>query len=356
MDMDTPDNATPVVPPAALVPAAPPPAPRRPASGIAAIVLAFIAAGVAAAALWQVGSLDRSNDAAAAETAQVKTDLDTLRRGADLDKRDRDALRQRLVDAENVNKSLREELFGVTERARVLEDAIANLAEKRLSGHDALLLDEAELVLLLAKERFELFNDSAAAERAYRIADATLAAVEDPAFATVRETLGVELRELAEMKQRAPGSGLADIEQLRTQLPALESTQATGQAASSSRLSRVLGQFVRISHTGESAIGARDPVLLRGLIGLDLRAAELALLERDGAAAHAALARAKTQIEAAFDRDAPNVQRALATLDRLGAVEPPPAPAQLGATLKELRNLRSTHNLGSSATAGGAVP
>ncbi|HVJ61941.1 MAG TPA: uroporphyrinogen-III C-methyltransferase [Tahibacter sp.] len=357
MDMDTPDSATPALPPSEPAAAATATVSNPPRSRLApiALIAALAAAGIGGLAWWQASSLDRSSTAAAQEAQLLRTDLDGLRRNTDLDRRDRDQLRQRLTDAENVNKSLREELLGVTERARVLEDAIANLADKRLSGHDSLLLNEAELVLLLAKERFELFRDSAAAERAYRLADTALAAVEDPAFATVRETLAVELRELAELKQAPQGGGIAELERLRQSLPSLDTTQSAG-APTQSRLARVLGQFVRVSHTGEAGVAARDPVLLRGLIGLDLRAAELALLERNDTALHEALARARAQIAGAFDANAANVQHALATLDRLGAAAPPPAAVELGATLKELRNLRSTHTLSTGAPRDGAEP
>lgn len=360
MDMDTPDSATPAQPPSEPQAAAPASTPSNPprSSPLAplALVVALAAAGIGGYAWWQAATLSGTSGDAAHQTELLRTDLDGIRRAADLDRRDRDALRQRLADAESVNKSLREELLGVTERARVLEDAIANLADKRLSGHDALLLNEAELVLLLAKERFELFNDAAAAERAYRLADAALASVEDPAFATVRETLAVELRTLAELKQAPQGTGIAELEKLRESLPSLETPQsaAANAAQNPSRLSRVLGQFVRISHAGEAGVAARDPVLLRGLIGLDLRAAELALLERNDTAQHAALARARAQLENAFDREAPNVKAAIATLERLGAAAPPPPPVELGATLKELRNLRSTHTLSRDAPDGAA--
>ena len=54
---------------------------------------------------------------------------------------------KRLGDAAAVNRSLREELLGQSERTRNLEDAVAKLAEKSLSGHDAMLLDETESLL-----------------------------------------------------------------------------------------------------------------------------------------------------------------------------------------------------------------
>ena len=58
---------------------------------------------------------------------------------------ERRALRDRLRDADDVNRGMREELLGQNERLRNLEDAVAKLSEKSLSGHDAMLLDEAEI-------------------------------------------------------------------------------------------------------------------------------------------------------------------------------------------------------------------
>ena len=87
-------------------------------------------------------------------------------------------------------------LAGMGERASLLEDAVARLADNRLRGEVSLRLNEAEFLLLLGEERLRLFDDSNAAIQAYSLADAALAGLDDPVLATVRQTLAQELATL----------------------------------------------------------------------------------------------------------------------------------------------------------------
>ena len=361
MDMDTPDSAppapssAPAVPPRSVSPA------KRPLVAGISLVLAVGAVVVAGLAWWRSAADSAAGAAAATDIALLRTDVDGQRRALEQERRERDQLRQRLADAEGINKTLREEVLGVSERARVLEDAIANIADKRLSGHDALLINAAEMVLLLAEQRFELFHDAAAAARAYRIADTALAALQDPAFATVRETLAVELRGLEQMNQPAEGAALAELAQLREQVVRLPLAAALDRrnAGDDSRLWRALGQFVRITRITRSGEGGTvaDPALLRNFVVLELRGAELALLERDDRALHAALERARVQLRDGFAADDAAVAATLAGLDRLAGrtVVAAPTPV-LGATLKELRNLRAAQGMRTAPAAPAALP
>lgn len=357
MDMDTPDTAAPAPSPAPA-PHAPAPARRSPLAGIA-LLTAVVAVATGGIAWWRAAADGAAGAAVATDIALARTDIDGLRRAIELDRRERELLRQRLADGENINKTLREEVLGVSERARVLEDAIANLADRRLSGHDALLLNEAELVLLLAQQRFELFQDAAAAARAYRIADAALTALQDPAFATVRETLAVELRSLEQINQPSQAAALAELAALRGQVAHLPLAAALDrrEAGSDSKIWRVLGQFVRITRTGPGGGGVADPALLRNFVGLELRSAELALLERNDAALQAALDRAAAQLSDGFAADDAAVAAVLTGLDRLRAQHAVAAPLPtLGVTLKELRNLRAAQGLRAAPTPAPAPP
>ncbi len=342
MDMDTP-AAT-----ASSAPAAPrASAPRRYGFTLLLTSLALLGAGDA---VWRTIAFERVSGGIEANTAAVRAELEALNRRVDQSNRDREALRQRLDDASGVNKALREEVLGVSERARVLEDAVANLAERRLSGHDGVLLDEAELLLMLGQDRYALFRDAAAAALAFHHADAALAAVDDPAFTGVRETVAVETKALEAQPLPGASGGIAELERLRAQLDSLVlAHEAIAPATDNdSRLWRVLGRFVRISHDPATPLGTRDRGLARNLITLDLRNAEAALLARDMDGYRAALQRARGAFAATFDGQAEATKSALAALDRLGNIEPPPAPIELGAALKELRNLRATHSLGRS--------
>jgi len=79
---------------------------------------------------------------------------------------------------------------------------------------------------------------------------------------------------------------------------------------------------------------------------VDLEEAQAAALARDESRYRAALASARAEFDAAFDKQAPAVATAAAELDTLTKTAlAPPAPALLGTALKELRNLRATHAL-----------
>lgn len=343
--MTEPESPAPIVEPA---PVAQVPPRRRVLVWITAIVLL----GALGYLFWRTWVLDAEQQRLAqTDMQQVDAQIAALARGAEQARRDSDALRARLDDAGKVNQSLREQLLGLGERARLVEDAIANLADKRLTGRDALLLDEAELLLALGGERFALFHDPAATIAAYRLADTTLAAIEDPAFSTVRQSISAEIDGLSNLggaDVAATAAALAKLRADAAQLPPARRDTGTADAGGESRWWHVFGNFVRVRTGADAAAAAQrhDAALARQLYVLDLRDAEAALLARDAARYGAAIAEAQAELKLDFDAAADAVKAAHGTLERLGKAElAPPAPAQLGAALRELRNLRATHAL-----------
>lgn len=348
MDEEDSDVASPPTAPAA----APVPAPSHPATaarrgGTLALLIALVALIVAGFALWRVVAIERGQgDAQSSLRGELGTRIDDLARAGDQRKRDFDTLRQRLADADSVNKSVREELLALGERSRHLEDAVANLADQRLTGRDALALNEAEFLLQLADERLALFHDAEAALAAYRLADSALASAEDPVFSGVRQTIGAEMQALAAAKPLETTSTLAALERVRDSLATLPPKSETPKAEpSSSRFATLLRQFVRIDETSGVAPESRDPALARSLVAIELRGAEAALLARDPESYSASLARAKAAISTGFDVQSPATKQDLADLDRLSSAPLAPALPELGSALRELRNLRATRAL-----------
>jgi uroporphyrin-III C-methyltransferase len=342
------------------------PAPANPARAksaarsalLAILLLAVLAfAGYAAWRIWMP-----EQDSLAAQVLRLQTQVETLQHSLDQQRREADAARTRSTDTDNVNKSLREEVLGITERSRLLEDAVANLAAKNLSGHDALMLNEAELLLVLAQQRFVLFHDPEAASTAYRLADSALTEVDDSAFSGVRQSIGAEIEALTALKNTRIETSLAELTRLRENLSQLPLAQIRVSApiedstinADASRLARIMGQFVRVSHGSEAALQAQSRASAIGaeLIALDLRAAEAALLARNADQYTQAIKRARAALATRYDAAHPAVIESLAALDRAAGVAlAPPAPPVLGTALKELRNLRVAHALRASKTA-----
>jgi uroporphyrin-3 C-methyltransferase len=324
-----------------------PPAPAR-RGGTLALIVALIALGLAGFAAWRIVAIERGRgDAESAMRSEIDARLADLSRNADQRKRDLDTLRSRLGDTDSVNKSVREELLGLGERSRHLEDAVANLAEQRLTGRDALALNEAEFLLQLAQERLELFHDAQAALAAYKLADSALAAAEDPVFAGVRQTIGAEMHALEAAKALETNATLAALERIRGNLATLpdKSSRMAAANAPATRFQALLQQFVRVSHDDSASPERHEAGLARTLAAIDLRSAEAALLARDPAAYTGALARSRAAITASLDADAPPVKDTLAEIDRLAAAPLAPDTPELGTALRELRNLRATRAL-----------
>jgi uroporphyrin-3 C-methyltransferase len=303
--------------------------------------------------MWRVWTLEREQSASRdGERVALDGRIDALAGNDAQVKRELETLRTRLADADNVNRSLREEFLGLTERSRNLEDAVSHLAEQRLTGRDALALNEAEFLLQLGAERLTLFHDAQAAQDAYRLADSALAAAEDPVFASVRQTISAERRALAAASSLPTHATLVALERLRQELADLPVARSAPEvdvvdAATQSRFLHLLERFVRVRHDADAAgdFAIRDASLSRSLIALDLRNAEAALLARDPDAFRAALVRVHAGIEGLFATGDAMVAAALAEVDRLADTPLAPTLPELGSALTELRNLRTTRAL-----------
>lgn len=259
-------------------------------------------------------------------------------------------LRQRVSDDDQVNSSLREELLGQGDRLRAIEDAVGKLSEKTLSGHDAMLLDETESLLRMANERYTLFHDAQGAAAAYALASQTLAAVNDNAFSSVRQSIDAEREALQKSQPANRDSQLLALQQLRdavADLP-LKPLDTQGQAAEDgvwARISRALSGVISIRRDNGAPLAVADARFARELMALDLAQAQAAILAWDNDAAMAALKRADASLGVQFDSQASSVQQAQHVLASLTDQLKPATPVQLGAALNELRNLRAVHAL-----------
>jgi uroporphyrin-3 C-methyltransferase len=333
------------------------PAPRRGGGALAvAILISLAALGAAGYTAYTVWTMRQDLGAANGLRGQV----DTLQGTVDGLRDDNANLRRRVSDADGVNRSAREEMLGVSERTKNLEDAVANLSERSLSGHDAMLLDEAESLLRMAKERFALFGDASGALSAYDLADKTLAGVNDSAFAAVRQNLAAEREALAAVAPSARASDLATLADLRAQLPTLPLKDLDAPVGNNEtrgfwqRAGDALGNIVKVSHDDGTPMGLADDRIARELAALDVAHAEAAVLAYDDLGRAAALKRVDATLAARFNPNSPAVQSARARIAALLASQAKGAEPKLGAALTELRNLRSVHALQAGSAAAPA--
>lgn len=350
------------------------PAPRSRGGGTLAlaILLALAAAGGAGWVAWQQWQHEQLRAAQSTDVSQLQQRVSKLESTLSGVSGERQSLSQRLDDAAAVNRSLREELLGQSERTRNLEDAVAKLAEKSLSGHDATLLDETESLLRMASERYTLFHDAQGAAAAYALADQTLAAVNDGAFSGLRQSISAERDALAKSQPSSQAAALQELVVLRTSLISLplkplNAPDSQKSEDAWSRIRRALASVVTVQRDNGAPLAVADARFARELAALDLAQAQAALLAYDGKAYAAALQRVDAALASQFDDANGTVQQARASVRQLAAALPVAAPVQLGAALAELRNLRTVHALtppadtapASAASApapGGATP
>lgn len=337
-----------------------PPAPAVAASsprvrrGAGWLLLLLLLVGVGGFAAWQGLRLQRSETQAEAWRAAgdaLQRRVDALEAASQAQQRAHKALETRAADNAATNKVLREELLGMGERAALLEDAVARLADNRLRGEVMLRLNEAEFLLLLGEERLRLFGDVPAAIQAYRLTDAALASLDDPVLVTLRQTLAQELLALSAVPTDPRPAIRAELARLGDSLEPLPASRAgtlETMAPSDSRLLQLLGQLVTVRR-----IDARDAVLgpvqretTLAALRLQLQLAQAALARPDPAAYTHALNQAGLLATRLFDAADARVVSLQAALERLrGATLVPQLPV-LGATLAELRGLRATRSVG----------
>ncbi|HET7612165.1 MAG TPA: uroporphyrinogen-III C-methyltransferase [Rhodanobacteraceae bacterium] len=337
-----------------------PPRPRRPrggAVGLAGIaaVIAIIALGLAA---WNTWRLQRTLEAASAASRQEAAALADLRSQLAASNQRSQAGNQRTATLAQGLDDLRAGQRGLESRASNLEDAVSNLSGQQQSGQDMLLLDDAEMLLRTARQRYELFHDSTGALKAYSQALEVLGQVQNPAYAPVRASAAAERSDLAAAAPPARQASLDTLSRLRSEITSWPlAAPAPASATSSSpgfwsRVAHSFGGIVRVTRDNGSVTPPTDTGFARQALALDLAQAQEALLAFDEASYRAALQRADAALAAQFDANDAGVKRARAEIADMLAWHGSGAAPRLGAALAQLQRLRARQApLGAPASA-----
>lgn len=309
----------------------------------------LILCGSAILALWAIHALREASADRARMQAQIEASVAQLQRveqGLDKTRQEQQRLTQRLDAATATNKVLREELLGMGERAGLLEDAVARLAQSRMGGDTALRLNEAEFLLATGAARLNLYGDASGTIVAFSLAEDVLAGLEDPALATLRQTLAQELNQLREMPADPRNdirSELATLAAQLTNLPAAPGSEPPAATATDSRLGQLLARLVTVRRYDPQAslLGPSQRQAALATVALQLELAQSALNQPDVIAFRTALERVQNAMAGLFDPTDAEVAHWSARLTQLRKAELTAELPAVGATLRELRNLRS---------------
>lgn len=327
------------------------PEPRKPrgrAFGVAgiAVVIAIVALALAVWSIWRLQHVVQAGDAARKQDAAALTGLQNQLATSSQQSQ---AGTQRLGALESKLDDLRTAQRGLDRRTSNLETAFSNLSGQQQSGHDTLLLNDAEMLLRTGQQRYELFHDTTGALKAYSQAIEVLAQVQNPAYAPVRAGATTERDALAAAAPPARQTSLDTLSALRSKLTSwpLASPGPTAETQPSkpgfwSRVAHSFNSIVKVSHDNGSSAPPADARFARQSLALDLAQAQEALLAFDDSTYRAALQRADATLAAQFDANDAGVKEARAEIaNMLSQRGPGPAP-QLGGALAQLQSLRAS--------------
>lgn len=338
-----------------------PPKPRGSSPGLAgiAVVVALIALAIAVWSGWRLQHATQAEQAAHKQDAAVIASLETRLAANNQQSQAGD---HRLSALESGLDDVRATAQGLNRRIANLETAFTNLSGQQQSGHDTLLLNDAEMLLRTGQQRYELFHDSAGALKAYSQAIEVLAQVQNPSYAPVRASATTERDALAAAAPPARQDALDTLSTLRGKvaaLPLMQPEAATPESAKPGFWSRVGNAFsgvVKVSRENGHAGPLADPRFARQTLALDLAQAQESLLSFDAAAYRTALQHADTALTTQFDANDAGVKDFGTQLQSLLAQRAAGPAPQLGGALAQLQSLRASQPAApASATSSGAA-
>lgn len=303
------------------------------------IVFAALAAGGWHGWQWWQGHEARER----AAVAQADHRIEALNERIDSLRSDQRAHGQRLQQADATNRVLRDELLGIGQRAALLEESVTRLADPGRDSTRSLRLEEVEMLLVFGQLRLELAGDLAGAQRGYVLADAVLAAIQDPAYVNLRQALIQERAALDAIEADPRVAALSRIDAFNRKLQdAPPASTPAPQAAGAPWWKRAFSNVFDIQPRDRViAELPSDRADASAGLQLELTLARAAAERRDEAGFRAALARAQDWLLRLWP-PSPSLDAHRAELDGIAAMPLSLSVPTLGSTLQQLQQLRST--------------
>ncbi len=312
--------------------------------GLLAVLLACIAIGSAAFAIWQAARASRTLGQIREQEARLLADNARLRG-------ELAGLSARIDSSTN----RLEELGNLAPRLSELSDSLAELRDRTESAQRAWTQAEAVYLLEVANRRLTLERDWQSALVALESADERLQSLKDPALNPVRRTLAREIQALRNTAQPDLGgitARLASGEDLAASLPVLGAIQENyspdrpvvssppGFARAWQVVRASLVGMVSIRRIGEDAVelvSFEQQAVRREHLQLLLFAARLAALRGDESGYQSNLANARAWLEKMFDPADPRVTNLAQELKTLQGMSINPALPDISQSLKMLQ-------------------
>jgi uroporphyrin-3 C-methyltransferase len=314
------------------------PAPRRRRSPLPGFVVLVLLVALLAALYvgWR-----RWREHEAADAVDARQQIDALSERLNAIRGEQRSNSRRLQQADSLNRVLRDELDGISQRAALLEDTVDKLADPDRHGAQALRLDEAEMLLVLGGERLHIAGDLDGARRAYALASGVLDGIDDAAYLSLRQTLLQERTALDALGADPRVKAIAQLDAFAQNVTAPATRDARETRANTPWWQRAFGNLLQVQPTDRAvAVQPADRAAALAGLQLEITLARAAAERRDTVAYRQALNRADNWLQRlAPDSVALAGQRA--KLRNIAAMPLSLSVPTLGSTLQQLRQLRA---------------
>ena len=339
----------------------PDPEPRRGGSALTflALLIALAAAAVSAWTWWQ-GQLsgETEGDRLSSEIARLESNdsrlsaqlqdlgkaieslsatggsdrLEALQTSLSEDRTQLQALRQTVQEQVAMTASQQRAADVMHGRLLAAEAALAEVSGRELHARGELDLAEVDYLLRLASERLELFSDPVSADRALGVADAHLAALDNPAYLGVRQAIAEARNELGAVQLPDDLAITGQLDALQKAIPSLPFPESTLPPVNTApgaeegwweKFKATLGSLVTVRRSTEEEnrrISLQDQDYIRQRLWLQLDVASLALMRHDQQAFNHALEQAQGSLADWFDPASTEVQTFQASVSALRAI------------------------------------
>lgn len=316
------------------LPATPPVARHRWLWPAAAVLVAI---GLAAAG---TGYVLQQRQQAQLLSAQLQQQVSALEQSLLALRADQRANARALQDAASGNRLLRDEVLGLSQRNALMEENLAQLSADSRQNLLALRQDEAEVVLGQALQRLEYGHDLAGAQRLYAMAATLLQDLEGPGLLDLRQAL---LQENRALQALGPDPRQVQAKALDDVLTTLLSLQHHASPRAPEQLQwwqRLLSPLVEI-HPSDASVLLADAQRVHALDALQLEAslARAALERGDQQGWARALQRINDWVVRLWPQS-PARERQRQALETMAQSPLSLNPAELGSTLRQMRQLR----------------
>jgi uroporphyrin-3 C-methyltransferase len=277
----------------------------------------------------------------AADAIDARQQIDALSERLNAIRGEQRSNSRRLQQADSLNRVLRDELDGISQRAALLEDTVDRLADPDRHGAQALRLDEAEMLLVLGGERLHIAGDLDGARRAYALASGVLDGIDDAAYLSLRQTLLQERTALDALGADPRVKAIAQLDAFAQNVTAPATGDARETHANAPWWQRAFGNLLQVQPTDRAvAVQPADRAAALAGLQLEITLARAAAERRDALAYRQALSRADTWLQRLAPESAALAEQR-AKLRDIAAMPLSLSVPTLGSTLQQLRQLRA---------------